>query len=592
MDIKNALKTMQLGKKHGTTKQLCTTWGEALLKTNAVPLTEYPRPQLKRNNNYQILNGFWDYCITTSKKIPTSYTGQIRVPFSPETLLSGVEKILKPTEYLWYHKTLTLKEHKDMRLLLHFGAIDQIATVYLNGQKVARHTGGYLPFTVDLTPYAKNGLNHLHVQVTDSTDLSYHSRGKQRLKHKGMFYTPQSGIWQTVWLEDVPLNYITNIKLTPIYDEKAIQVKLMWNRKPSQESLRRFEIYYHGKLLVSHTTTKDCVTFLFKDTDFHPWTPEAPDLYDLRISCQEDSVESYFALRKVSVEKDTEGTLRIFLNDKPYFMNGILDQGYWPESLMTSPCDEAMVYDIMSMKKLGFNTIRKHCKLEPDRFYYHCDRLGMLVWQDMVNGGGAYNAFLVTYLPTILSHFHLKISDTHYWLTARQNSDGRRQWMRECEKTIITLYNHPSIVVWVPFNEGWGQFDARFLYRYLNELDSTRLIDHASGWFDQGYGDFLSEHNYFFELKVKKDTRRAYILSEYGGYACHLKEHAYSPTVYGYQNYNSIPALRGAVTKLFAKIDLLQKEGLAAAIYTQLSDIEEEVNGILTYDRKINKFTE
>lgn len=589
MDIKNVLKTIQFNRPCVKTNHLSTNWGDNMLKDGIIPLVEYPRPQLKRDGNFRILNGIWDYIITDSPALPAEFTGEILVPFSPETYLSTICRTLLPGEYLWYHRKLKLdsKNTEHSRYLLHFGAVDQTAVIYLNGTEIARHTGGYLPFTVDLTSTLSDGYNDLVIRVVDGTDHTLHSRGKQMLKHHGMFYTPQSGIWQTVWIEKVPTCYIRALKLTPDYDNRSIQIRMLWN-KPNTAS-KAIQISYQGQTILSTTTHKNCITCKLSPELFYPWSPEKPCLYDLTVTDGIDTVSSYFALRKVSIDKDTSGKVRIFLNNRPYFMNGVLDQGYWPGGLMTCPSDEGLIHDITSMKELGFNTIRKHCKLETERFYYHCDRIGMLVWQDMVNGGGPYSAPLVTYLPTLLNHFGLRLSDHHLHLTARTNEAGRQEWQRECQKTIETLYNHPCIVVWVPFNEGWGQFNAADACQMIKHLDATRLVDHASGWFDQGCGDLLSEHNYFYDYKVKQDGKRAYVLSEYGGYACLVKGHSYSDQIYGYQKYDSLMDLKGALTDLFAKISLMEQDGLSAAIYTQLSDIEEEVNGLLTYDRKINK---
>ena len=326
--------------------------------------------------------------------------------------------------------------------------------------------------------------------------------------------------------------------------------------------------------------------------DFHPWSPEDPFLYLVSLKSGVDRVSSYFAMRKCDIQTAPDGTQRFFLNNKPYFQAGVLDQGYWPESLYTAPTDEALTADISRMKKLGFNMLRKHAKIEPERFYYHCDQLGMLVWQDMVNGGSAYKHWFVTYLATLMNWNHISFSDDekHAGLLSRLHPEGKDEFRREITETIAFLYNHPSIVVWVPFNEGWGQFDALAACEQIRTLDSSRLVDHASGWFDQKGGDILSLHYYFLKLKFKPESKRAAALTEFGGYSLSIPGHSCCKKVYGYKKFNST----GALT--YGYIDLIRqtilpavKKGIGATVYTQLSDIEEETNGIYTYDREICK---
>jgi beta-galactosidase/beta-glucuronidase len=329
------------------------------------------------------------------------------------------------------------------------------------------------------------------------------------------------------------------------------------------------------------------ITIPFKKFEY--WSPENPYLYNMVIFAGNDKVESYFAMRKVEIKKDEEDIPRIFLNNKPYFQNGLLDQGYWPDGLYTAPSDEALIFDIQKAKELGFNMLRKHIKIEPLRWYYHCDRLGMLVWQDMINGGEDYNTLLVGYLPTLFPGIVNHIKDSHYKWFGRKSEEGRKEWSEECRETVELLYNSPSIVVWVPFNEAWGQFDAKKAYDLIRELDTTRLVDHASGWYDQKCGDFKSIHEYFHPLKVKVETRPV-ILSEFGGYACYINEHSYSLQIYGYRIYLTKEDFHKAYQDLLEKeIENLRKLGLSAAVYTQLSDVEDEVNGLFTYDRKICK---
>ncbi|MDF2538678.1 MAG: hypothetical protein K0S76_1699 [Herbinix sp.] len=587
MNFKDLARTFRFKDQNQGYQQLYTKWGEELDPEHV--LTEYPRPQLRRNN-YTNLNGYWDYAITKSDKRPDDYDGRILVPFSPECVLSGVSRQLKPEEYLWYERSLTIEEkYYARRCILHFGAVDQYCEIYVNDEKVTEHMGGYLPFWVDITNKIVEGDNKLTVKVTDVTDTSYHSRGKQLLKRGGIFYTAQSGIWQTVWLEWVPYSYIESLRITPIYDTGAVNIEIHMNDYEyiQEESLYKIDLYLQSGYLQSYVSKEPIITIPLKEVI--PWNPEDPVLYDLVITAGEDSVDSYFAMRKVEVKPDYTGVPRIHLNGLPYFQNGLLDQGYWPDGLYTAPNDEALIFDIMSAKELGFNMLRKHIKIEPLRWYYHCDRLGMLVWQDMVNGGDSYNMTVVGHLPTLFPNLMNHLKDNHYGLLSRKSPEGRKEWTRECLETVTHLYNCPSIVVWVPFNEGWGQFDAENATVSIREADKTRLIDHASGWFDQKKGDFKSIHNYFHKLEVKPD-KRAVVFSEFGGYALYIPKHSYSLLMFGYRIYLTEEEFNKAYEKLYKnEILKLISKGLSAAVYTQLSDVEDEVNGLFTYDRRICK---
>jgi hypothetical protein len=591
MNFKDALRTLFFkDTKQFANNQLYTSWGENLDPERV--LEEYPRPQLRRDN-YTILNGYWDYSITAVETRPEIYEGKILVPFSPESVLSGVGRQLKPGECLWYQRSIELDQIPvGKRLILHFGAVDQSCEVYMNDDKVAEHQGGYLPFSIDITGDVKVGKNLLTVKVIDVSDTSYHSRGKQKLSRGGMFYTAQSGIWQTVWYEWVPNTYITGIKLTPKLKQSELELIIYLNDsldERRQEQTYQVAIIKEGKVVQETSSNERSITISLPEVIC--WSPENPFLYGLDIIVEDDRIQSYFAMRSVELKKDEAGITRIYLNHKPYFQNGLLDQGYWPDGLYTAPCDEAMIYDIEQAKALGFNMLRKHIKIEPLRWYYHCDRLGMLVWQDMVNGGEDYNQLLVGYLPTIVPGIAGRFKDRHYKLLGRESREGRREWCIECRRTVELLYNCPSIVVWVPFNEGWGQFDAKEAYQLIRELDSTRLIDHASGWFDQGIGDFESIHNYFHPLKVKlKD--RAVIFSEIGGYACYITGHSFSWKVYGYKIFLTKEDFDEAYQRLYrTELAKLHEQGLSAVVFTQLSDVEDEVNGLFTYDRKVCKVT-
>lgn len=592
MNFKDMIRTMRFKGDNKPPHQLYTIWGEQLNPEHV--LEEYPRPQLKRDN-YTILNGYWDYCITDDDFVPENFEGKILVPFSPESILSGVKRQLMPGEFLWYRRTILIENlYENKRCILHFGAVDQFCEVYLNNQKILKHSGGYLPFSVEITKELIEGENTLVVKASDDSDTSHHTRGKQKLNRGGMFYTAQSGIWQTVWMEWVPYVYITSLKITPLIKRKGVEVIINLNSKDELSSeLKkndfRIEIFSEGTFLKS---VKSKSTYIFIPMKkFKYWSPENPYLYNMVITAGEDKVQSYFAMRSIEVKKDSDGIPRIFLNHKPYFQNGVLDQGYWPDGLYTAPNDEALIYDIQKAKELGFNMIRKHIKIEPLRWYYHCDRMGMIVWQDMVNGGEKYNMLLVGYLPTFFPCSARWVRDKHYRLLGRANERGRREWLEECLETVELLYNSPSIAVWVPFNEAWGQFDSKKVYDMIQEKDHTRLIDHASGWFDQKCGDFRSIHNYFHPLKVKPG-KRPVVLSEFGGYACYIKEHSFSWQLFGYRIYLNAEALNDDFQKLYRdEISKLKKKGLAAAVYTQISDVEDEVNGLLTYDRKVCKVT-
>ena len=557
-----------------------TAWSETL-DPNAI-LPEYPRPQMVRES-YLNLNGVWQYAIAKEGETPEKPAGDILVPFSPESELSGVRRMLKPKETLWYTRVFTLAEGFNIgRVLLHFGAVDQTATVYLNGNELGTHTGGYLPFSFDATDSLKEGENTLAVRVRDESDASFHSRGKQKRKRGGIWYTPQSGIWQTVWCESVPAQYIAALRITPLFDESSVEICAY----PQDAECALPCIVRIGDV-VQHGTAGVPVTVSMEG--FKPWSPEHPYLYDCEVRMGEDCVKSYFGMRKFGVKQDEAGTPRLFLNGKPYFHTGVLDQGYWPDGLYTAPSDAAMVSDIRAMKEMGFNMLRKHIKVEPLRWYYHCDRIGMLVWQDMPNGGGKYN--LATISLPLLTGKHHSDGEKHYRRFARADARGRQAYYDELEEMVALLYNSPSVAMWVPFNEGWGQFDAAEAVRRIQAMDETRTIDHASGWHDQGIGAVQSLHVYFKPYKFAPDKLgRAVLLSEFGGYNRRIEGHCFNKKDFGYKRFESEETLLGAWRALYENEILPAKEqGLAAAVYTQLSDVEDELNGLLTYDRAVKK---
>ena len=598
MRIKDALANIHKEHVDDALIPLYTPWGDNLDKTNV--WQEYPRPQMQREH-YQMLHGEWDYAIVPqSDEYTFESQGKILVPFSPETLLSGVERQLQPDEYLWYQKVLSFTEEecqrkeKNEHCILHFDAVDQQAVVYINDIEVAKHYGGYLPFQVDITDYVGKEACVLQVRVQDDSDTSYHTRGKQTLKRGGMFYTAQSGIWQSVWYEWVPENYVKKMKITPDYDQASVVIELRSEAAIESVNIELGKIDVEITYDVSQRQTEfgwtTSVTVHFTEGIFESWTPEEPNLYYFTLRAGEDTIRSYFAMRIFAIEKDEKVIPRFCLNHQPYFLNGVLDQGYWPDGLMTAPCDEAFIYDIELAKKTGFNMIRKHIKIEPLRWYYHCDRLGMIVWQDMVNGGTRYNMPWVCYMPTALPFLGRKIKDNLYHMFSRKSEEGRKAWEEECKGTIEHLHNVPSISTWVPFNEAWGQFDAERIANDVKAQDSTRTVDHASGWFDQKAGDFNSVHNYFRKLKVEKDDKRAFVISEYGGYACHIAGHSSVERVFGYKKFDTTEELSKAYKELYeGQVLPLIENGLSGVVYTQLSDIEEEVNGLVTYDRKVVK---
>lgn len=556
-----------------------TRWGEHL-DINHV-LQEYPRPQLQRNS-YLNLNGLWQYAISNTDKEPVLYSGDILVPFSPESELSGVHRQILPSDTLWYRREVMLPKGfhtAGNRLLLHFGAVDYEAIVSINDTEVIHHCGGYLPFSVDIADFLDSGTIGftLKVLVHDPTDTSYHSRGKQRTRRGGIWYTPQSGIWQTVWMESVPPVAVDGLKIEPLFDDATVALTVA-----SAEDCA-CSIFMEGKEHPAYTNQRTIIPL----QEFHPWSPEHPYLYDFSVRVGTDEITSYFAMRKFSVGTDATGIKRLFLNNKPYFHNGVLDQGYWSDGLYTAPSDAAMVYDIQTMKDLGFNMLRKHIKIEPLRWYYHCDRLGMLVWQDMVNGGGTYSALTIS-TPLITG---INFKDNRYKLFARQDPEGRKEYLQELEATVKHLYNCPCIAMWVPFNEGWGQFDSAQAVALIQTIDTSRTIDHASGWHDQHIGDFRSLHVYFRSYRFKPDKLgRAVLLSEFGGYSYPVIGHCYNNKDFGYKRLSTPDALLKQYKKLFEEqIIPAKQKGLAATVYTQLSDVEDEVNGFLTYDRKVLK---
>ena len=593
MRLKDAIGTLQTGREKNRKKTaLRTVWSCPEDMADACPLPEYPRPQLVRSS-WTNLNGWWDYAIVPAGEAFRKPEGRILVPFPPEADRSGVGRVRQPKETLWYAREFECPAHDGgQRVILHFGAVDERCAVFVNGKKAGVHRNGYLSFSFDITALLKTGSNELRVCVRDDSDAGTECRGKQRLAPGGMFYQAQSGIWQTVWLETVPENYITNLTVVPRADLRTVGI-LLEMKRPADVVVRIGGCADAVRLSAEEFRTGSGAASARKEVVIDSprlWTPESPALYDLKIDAGEDQVRSYFAMRYFGKGTDRAGHPCLTLNGRPYFFNGILDQGYWPESLLTAPSDEALIFDIIEMKRLGFNMIRKHEKIEAERWYCHCDRLGMVVWQDMVHGGRRINSLLMTYLPTLVPWIRTHLPDRMHPLFGRAEADSRARFEADLLRMIRQLKNHPCIGLWNLFNEGWGQFDALRLEVAVKREDPDRMTDHASGWFDQGGGDVKSEHNYFRKLVVEKDPR-PFVLSEYGGFSCRIAGHCMFGENYGYHDYAE-KDFPDAFRRLAGEIEALKADGLAAAVYTQVSDVEEETNGLYTYDRKVCKVTD
>lgn len=545
---------------------LFTKWGTELDKQ--MPLNEYPRPQFKRDSYFN-LNGEWDLAFTKNRSVPSNFEYKIIVPFSPECPLSNVNRELKDDEYLVYQKSFKLDDSFNKgRVFVHFGAVDQIATVIINGVEIGTHHGGYTPFSFEITDYIKSE-NVINVIVSDACEKNEYSRGKQRTKRGGIWYSKQSGIWQTVWLESTPLEYIDSVKITPNLDLEQVEF---------ESSVTVQKLIYDGDNLIADTTDN-----IVKIDNIKTWSPENPFLYKVIFKYGKDKVESYFGMRKFSIGEHN-GIPRLFLNNEPYFHNGLLDQGYYPDGYLTPPSNLAMEFDVKTVKECGFNMLRKHIKIEPMLWYHYCDVNGIIVWQDMINGGGNYGLEI-----SVLPFVGINLDDTNYKTFKRTNSKARELYYTELKEMIDALYNCPCIAMWVPFNEGWGQFDSAKVYDFIRSLDKTRIIDSASGWHDRGVTDVISKHIYFTPIVVKQGEK-PWCLTEFGGLSTRVKGHTFNDKMFGYKIYKNCDSLTKAYAKLFNKTIIPQIEkGLSATVYTQVTDVEDELNGLLTYDRAVLK---
>ena len=555
------------------TIDLYTPSGERLAADrDRIPWDAYPRPTLRRDS-YLCLNGWWDFTVTNEHTPPSVYDKTIRVPYCPESLLSGVHEVPQKESYLFYRRTFTLPEGfcKD-RVILHIGAVDQVATVWVNGVDIGGHVGGYSPLWLDITDHLQ-GENEIVVRVEDYLDNAQLPYGKQKYKRGGMWYTPVSGIWQTVWLESVPAEYVRGLNAE--VDEKGATIYV--------DGVTEGTIFVTTPDGVVECALQDGVARVDLSTP-RPWCPEDPYLYEYTVKTAEEEVQSYFAIRTLDT-RVINGVPRMCLNGKPVFFHAVLDQGYWSDGLFTPPLPTCYAWDVEKMQALGFNTLRKHIKVEAEQFYYDCDRLGMLVWQDMVNNG-RYSFLRDTALPTIGMK---KLCDKHL----HRDKATRAAFESGMRQTVAQLRKHPCIVGWTIFNEGWGQFDSQRMYELLKELDDTRFIDTASGWFKGAESDVVSEHVYFKPFRFKAGDKPVF-LSEFGGYSYKPEGHVFNEKqTYGYRLFSDQGAYMDAVEKLYRdEILPAVSRGLCGAVYTQLSDVEDETNGLYSYDRRVCKVDE
>ena len=558
-----------------------TSWGEQLDPKNVLP--EYPRPIMERSD-WKNLNGLWKYAITPKgTPAPAAYQGDILVPFAVESSLSGVGKMINEKEELWYQRTFDIPSAwRGKQILLHFGAVDWKAEVWVNDVKVGEHTGGFTPFYFDITSVLNKGNNDLVVKVWDPSDRGEQPRGKQIANPHGIWYTPVTGIWQTVWLEPVATQYITNLKTTPDIDNNSVKVEVAANTT----SADKVEVkVFDGKHLVAKGAALNGVPVeLAMPANAKLWSPDSPFLYNMEVTLYKDGkaidqVKSYTAMRKYSIRKGQNGITRLQLNNKDYFQFGPLDQGWWPDGLYTAPTDEALVYDLKKTKDFGYNMVRKHVKVEPARWYTHCDQLGLIVWQDMPNGG-----------PSPQWQARNYFNGTEVIRSAASEANYRKEW----KEIIDCLYSYPSIAVWVPFNEAWGQFKTPEIVAWTKEYDPSRLVNPASGGNHYTCGDILDLHHYPGPNMFLYDPRRATVLGEYGGIGLVVEGNTWvnDKKNWGYVKFNTSDEVTNEYIKYGKHLLELIRKGFSAAVYTQTTDVEGEINGLMTYDRKVIKMNE
>ena len=557
-----------------------TRWASEIDVNNV--LTEYPRPIMERAE-WQNLNGLWNYAILPVGQQPSNYDGEILVPFAVESSLSGVQKRVGADNELWYQREFTIpSKWRNNKILLHFGAVDWRADVWVNDVKVGRHQGGYTPFSFDITPALVNSTNTIKVKVWDPTDQGFQPRGKQVNRPEGIWYTPVTGIRQTVWLEPVPETFIKDLRITPNIDNNTLLVEAITNVYSSANRVE-VEVKDGNNVVAKGKSINNQPVEISMPQNVKLWSPDSPYLYDLEVviyegSRQLDKVDSYAAMRKYSMKRDDKGIVRLQLNNKDLFHFGPLDQGWWPDGLYTAPTDEALEYDIIKTKDLGFNMIRKHVKVEPARWYTHCDRLGIIVWQDMPNGDRGPEWQMRNYFTG-----NERV----------RSAESEANYRQELKELIDYLYSYPSVGVWVPFNEAWGQFKTKEIAEWTKVYDPSRLVNPASGGNHYTVGDMLDLHNYPNPKMFLYDAQRATVLGEYGGIGWANKEHLWEPDRnWGYVQFNSSKEVTDEYIKYAEELKQLIRQGFSAAVYTQTTDVEVEVNGLLTYDRKLVKVDE
>ncbi|MFO7852806.1 MAG: glycoside hydrolase family 2 protein [Bacteroidota bacterium] len=550
---------------------LVTEWADDVNPEK--PWPEYPRPMMIRET-WLNLNGLWKYAITAKDQEPAEWEGEILVPYPLESALSGVRKRINENQCLWYKTEIKVPSSwRNKRILLNFEAVDWETRIWIDDNKAGEHRGGYDPFSIDITDYVRAGKNHeLKISVWDPSDKATQARGKQVANPHGIWYTPSSGIWQTVWMEPVDDIYLTSFRTISNISDGTIRIQ------PDIVNLRE-GVYTNVKVLKDNTILQEKKTSIDNEViirleDYMLWSPEKPELYDIEIELVyngkiKDKVKTYTGFRKISTGKTVDGFTRILLNDNFVFQNGPLDQGFWPDGLYTPPGDEAMRYDLEMIKNMGFNMLRKHVKVENRRFYYWCDKMGLLVWQDMPN-----------------ANKHIG-SDKE---KIERPEEADRQFEQELSRMVATKYNHPSIIIWVPFNEGWGQYETARITQLIKEIDPTRLVNSASGWSDMGTGDILDIHHYPEPRCPEAEENRAIVLGEFGGLGLPITGHTWEQKNWGYEDMEDSSSLLQKYEDFYNTVYIMAEEkGLSASVYTQITDVETETNGLLTYDRKVNK---